>query len=534
MTERLRLFSHPKYDKHIKVWNQLQDLLDGDREKLVEPKYLYPHRIEMTRLSVLGRNDSREVVDDGGAVLRRIRENNTAYMNFSKILLFLWNSLIFKDEIDYTEVSDGDNPLLSEEEMSNIDGQGTHIDSFIKNLIIAGRLNLGKVAVIANALGNASVESVVDETDHRIVLDLITAISFKDWELESQDPQRLGRFNLLRWEYKIIEPRFSLQTAPVVRQRSREYTRTPEGVFATVYQVVTDKLGKEIRNKKTGDFEWEIIQGPMPISSTQATIEEIPLAIMDSFSWLERVMPESLRFHNLRSTKDNVLLAQGYDKMFIAGVPLDSSYIEHLGEHVVTFLPENASVTNIAPVDTGAHERAIAGAVDFIFKVGLNMFRLLPQDSRAGQAADSMREDKENAVAAVRTLVNELQGFLDDMVRGIAIMKGRPDFDGKIKLNKDITVDDVEQFLVVTAAFKESIVQSEDWHRSTLKKALKKQKLPEEDENRILEEIDTLSFEARPQQGTNRLEQRAQRQSILRNLINGNTSGAADQASDNS
>lgn len=539
----ITLFTHPEYNLRIEDWIVWQDLFEGKHQILTQTKYLWLHRIETLGNEVRIQSSSGQTrtthTTPKSTDLRRIRERNTRYLNFSEILISIWTSLFFKDGIDYTEVfsqnkEDQEN-LFTEEEFTNIDGLGAHLDSFIKNQLFVDRLNLGKTVTIVNALSNQQVQSEPEEGDHRIILERVTPLIMKDWEIEDIDPHRVGRFNKIRYEYKVIPQRKSLEQIANIVLRSRVYElgfiqekdkeEPAQAVFVTIYEEARDEKGQEIRNKNN-QKQWRIFRPAEPLMSGTDFVKEIPIAIIDDDSWLKDAVQESLRYHNLRSTKDHIQYSQGYDKAFIIGIDPASDYIKFMGASVWTMLPEGATVTTLPPVSVEGYENSLNVAIDSIFKVGLNMLRTMPADSRQVQASDTIREDKNNTVAVVEAALQEFQGYLDDIVRNVATFKGKEGFKGRIKLNPDITTDDVQQFTEIALAFRDSIRQIPVINEAVIKKAVKKLNLPKEDEERALQAI----TEASQNGGLTPQQNNLQRQpSNIREIINGERNGTTAQ-----
>jgi hypothetical protein len=513
MTDIKHLFNHPEYIKHYDGWVRLRDMLDGHPDIINDQPYLIPHRVE-------------QLADTNAQKLWTTRKHRTSYMNFSQLIVNLWRSIFFRDEIDYSEVlidADADpetaDGLITEEELTNIDGQMRHFDYLIKNQIFEDRLNIGKSAVVINAIQNGTIETRADESraSHRVVLEHIHALDLKDWIVESQDPDRLGRFNMVRYEYYVIKERANETEPPQRKLRSRVYILLDDGVHVRVYEAQEDEKGNI--QKQDDKIKWKLLSDDT-LGDGDAQLQEVPIAMLNASSWLEDVIGESKRYHNARSTKDNVLLSQGYREDYFIGMPLDGNYIDKLGENIKTFLPDGVTVESLDPVDVGPYESHLEDAVNNIFKIGLNMLRLLPSDSRAVQGADSVQAEKDNIIAAVESALNEMQAMVDDITRMIAIFKDKPEFDGQIKLNKDISQDDVETFLRVVLAFRNEIATNPEWNTATLRKAVKKQNLPKEDEDRVLETLAEADTSVVSQQPAQTVGQR------LLDRVNGNTTTA--------
>ena len=460
------LYTHPTFSELKQDWEIYRDLYEGKHLVLTSSKYLHLHALE----SIQGNTNSES--------LRKAREERTRYLNTVEIIVSLWQSFFFR------KAPNPDSSVLKMlgDDFKNIDGKGNSLFSFIKNEVLKCYLLNGRVDVFADSpQGKPRSKRDQNLLGLRPFLEVIEPLARKDWDIEANDPLRVGKYNMLRYEYLVYLPRSNSTEQPTYQYRSKVLRRDGTTYKIDIYGA---KAEKGVAPKTIAlDNDWTLIQ------SIDTQLKEIPVSYAEDTSWLHDVCQETIRFHNIRSMKDNINFFQGYSKTFIIGEQ-DKKTEKALTEFTVSFLDEGSSV-EFGPViiPTGLENSEKESLVN-IFRLGLNQLRHLPLDSKESQSADAVVEEKWNTLALVESTLQEIEGTIDRALSYYAELKGVRDFEGSINLNKDIDEKDFNQFITAYSTFADKLSKYPEIEKSVLKQAVLKLGFDEAETKKALDAIE--------------------------------------------
>jgi cell fate (sporulation/competence/biofilm development) regulator YmcA (YheA/YmcA/DUF963 family) len=483
-----KLYRNPDYVRNLSEMELARDLYQGKKEVLVNNDAIFW-------------KTATERSTDGEALLRD-RRIRTCYQNFTEIVTSLIVSFLLRKAPDTTEAA----KLLSESELKNIDGYGNSLQAFVKNKFTPDYLNYGKACILVEASKNSAKNRLEElASGWRPYFTYLNPISVTDWERESEQP-RAGEFKFIRYEFIKLEPRNSEAEEPKEFKYSKAYSYQDGVIYSKIYRGA--EIVKGASTVITDSENWNLL------SNDPLGIKAIPLIVLEDESWLKDVNQESLRYFNIRSSKDNILHNQGYQRVFISGMDgQDTSAVQTLNESNWILLPTNSTVSTISPADVAGHDKALEESVNNIFKIGLNQLRLLPSDSRVAQGADSVAEEKENTFALIESTLEDIENSINRALSVYAEYKGET-LEKGIELNKSISKTDVQSFVTIYNAFRDDFKKLGSLQKATLKKAVNFLGLDEEEIASISKEIDNSPI----------VEQTAPAQNdVLSRVLNANT-----------
>jgi len=491
MTEQsIRLYKHPEFSKLEDKYRTWGDMYSGDHATMVQERYLWRHRLE--------RNAD-------GSELWAARQQRTRYLNLIEMLVSLWTANFFKKEIDFSEVDE-----LFGDDLRNIDGFGTPFECLIKDQVLFNILLYGSVSSIVSAfdLGAVDTETAgLAASRARPFIDVFDAPQVKDWSLESADPLRVGQFNFFRFEQAIVRPRMTAEDQPLEVLVSESHERTQDGRYVIKkYEAERDEKGRiksfsggpggndiEASVNTAEDIKWNFVSAIDVQRETGEPITEIPISMIRDSSWVKDAAEEALRFHNLRSHRDNIEIFQGYqDKWVKLKNGDDSKRVSAVGEFIRTVLEIDEDMGAIPPMPTVDRDRAIDQALRFTFKVGLNQIRTLPSDSRATQSESAQVEEKRNTLDIVKKTLGDIEDHVNEIVANYAIFKNVKGFEGKVKFNSNITERDIDTMLKLTQALSDTRDQVPLWRKANMKALVREEDFSDKEKIKINEQIEEL------------------------------------------
>lgn len=472
------LYQHPTYRRLSPQWSKWRDLYDGDHGTLTRPEYLWLHAIESKPRDPVAR------------AVRSAREQRTRYLNLNEIIVSLWSSLIFKESIQFDQEAQA---LLDETGgLFDIDGQGTSFQDLAIRAFEHYAL-FGKSILLVDSFPiSAGSRAEEQALGLRPFIDLIHPLAAPDWSKEDANPARLGKYNFFRHEFDLVLPRESSESEP----KTARFSHTLQ-VSGGRYQIVIHSVGideaqeilPEFYDSKTRQIMWQ------PVGVVDTSLSDIPLSVIEGESWVKDVSEEALRYHNLRSTKDNVEFNQGYQKIFISGINgSDEQQVLALSEYTIPFIPENASVTVVPPVSTAELAASVEQSLANVFKVGLNQYRALPADSRAVQSAETQNAEQQNPIALVQSTIAQLEGHLNRALGFYAQLSGINNFSGKVELSKELDHEDWSEFLTTWQAMRDTLSRVPGAETAVAKKALQKLDFDEQTTAQLMAAADSASI----------------------------------------
>jgi hypothetical protein len=461
MADTLKFYEHPSYAGRRADWERYADLTEGKQERLVKPDYLWPHEFEEVAPA-----DGKAYTTQGAMKLRRIREKRSQYLNRVRPVLDRYVSILFVNEID----TEGVTALFDEEQIKDVDGEGTSLEDFIKDFA-RQYFQDGRVLALVDAPpvkpGSLAEEKALGV---RPFLSILKALEVPDWDVETADPARRGKYNLMRTEYLMTEPRQSLLSEPTQSRYCKVFAKQGQTVEVVIYKAEGDS-----------DRWQEISRGPV-------AMPELPISVLDTAtSWINDVCPVALLRHNTQSSLDNGLQFQAHQRICAAGkFSKDDAWVMHEG--VVTILPPDTTVTTIEPSDPIALDRRLKQLDVEILQTAFHKDRHMPVDSAAPQAEDAQREEKSDFLAAMKKAGRMIENAINAALRQWAAFKGAELGEG-IKLNLDLTEEDIDREVQKLATLWDiAISKYPKWQKAELKKIARQGNL--EDIDDIIAEIE--------------------------------------------
>lgn len=473
---------HPDYQEHYDDWDLCQKLFSGQHKVVCkDPNILWPHAIEETVASLFpvdGQSSSGkmfQLMSTLGAQHWARRSRRTRWLNLPEIIGSMLVSFMLREKPNLSEVEE-----LFGDDINNVDGEGNSLYSFIKNKFTLDYLKFGKAIIKVESTQHDAANLLEEmQVGARPYFRSISPLALPDWE--RTDGTGITNFNWLRYEYARVGSRDEPTQEPDLETYSRFYKLTGEQVEVRLYKKKKEEGGS------TQDGEWDQ-QGAAGVLE----LDRVPFVVLEDVSWLKDVNQECLRFHNLRSGRDNILHNQCYQKVILFGVDASNpDQLQALGETTWPIIENpNGKAQVIEPPSLDDHNKAIEESVNNIFKVGLNVVRTLPSDSRLNQAAEAIAEEKENPFALVESTLEDIENAVNEAVQIWAQYKSQKNFKGKVVLNKEISKQDYTRFITVWSAMKDQFMRYPGIVKSATKKGVEEMAFDEEDEQNALDEVE--------------------------------------------
>lgn len=469
------LQKHPEYEEKFAEWDLCTKLFDGKHEIVCgDTSILWPMAVEVPQVQSDETTSIGKLLSNIAKDQWSRRSLRTRWMNYPEIISSLLISFIFRKCPDFQAVEE-----LFGDQIKNVDGKGNSLFTFMKNGFGLDYLKYGK-AIIKVESSKHSAATKADEIGAKIrpYFTSINPMAVPDWELADGD--KITNYAWLRYEYARMQNRTSAESQPKKQLVSKAYYKEASGVRVDVYTADLDK------NADTSNPQWAK-QGSVPLN-----LSRIPFVVLEDVSWLKDVNQEALRYHNLRSSSDNILYSSGYQKVVVFGVdPSDPAQLQSMSESTWNLVrAADGSLQVVEPPDLSSHEKAQEQSVNNMFKVGLNQFHIIPADSRVGQSAEAQVEQKDNTAALIESLLEDIENGINDAIGLWAEYKGVSDYQEKIVLEKDFTKDDITQFITVYNSFRDQFAKYPDVEQMVVKKATKNLGLDDQDQEDALKAID--------------------------------------------
>jgi hypothetical protein len=431
----ITLTTHPHYRQKQASWDKWRKLYEGKHDELVADLDIFWKHYSETK--------------KGGDDLFRERKQRTRYFNIPEIVISIWTSFFFREQ---PELSARAIEILGDA-VENANGKGTRFSTLLKESL-EHYLIYGKAVAWVDSIGK----------DYRFA-NLINPLDLVDWDIEQTDPARLGQYNAARIVYKFVPARSRLTGKVDEEIRSDELYLNEFGRYTRqVYKLAGNEKGKILSESS----QWEPVGEPI-----ESELTRLPIIDISTESWIKDVCEETLRHFNLRSSKDSIEHNQGFEKIFFIGIdPKDTDAITAISEHRYPILPKDADVKSIAPVNTESIGRSINNALDNAFKVGLNQLRQVAGESKEIQSAESIEAEKDDRIALVEATLSEIESLGNRIIELFAEFQGLDAEEAFISLNKEITVEDMDQFIAMYQAFANKLQKYPEIELQTLKKVI--------------------------------------------------------------
>jgi hypothetical protein len=481
---KIELSKHPYYDDLAKKWQVWHDLYEGDHDVLSSPVYLWPHELE-TENGVIGKD---------GEKLRAIRIKRSRYLNLIEPIVSRWLSFLFRRD---TNIPDSIRKMLGDE-IADIDGNGTSLETFIREKIGADYVLYGKSTVLVDTSpAQASTLAEAKLVGARPYLETLSPLEIVDWQTTGQSAVK-GQYQFLRTEFELVNPRGSYLDKPTKSRYSRGFL-IKEGVYTQELY----KLDGSVKGTDKG--EWKLINS-FPVKG-----DKIPISSIMADSFVKDAAEMQLLVFNTMSAESSGLNAQAFQRIFISG-NLGKDQKLAMNEYLVNFLTEGSTVQTVEPYNAAPIQQARDSFIEMTFKVAFNQLNSVSATSKESPGADTRREMKDEFIALIQTSLTEVEGLVNNAISDYAAMKGVSITD-EITFDKKVTEDDIDKEIALLQAHIDDFKQIPTLHKGILSKHAKYFGLP--NEHKILEEIDATTFEA------NQVEQQQQRSDLIRGIATG-------------
>jgi len=463
----IKLSFHPDYVEKREKFVTYRDMYDGDQQTLKRSEYLWMHELE------------RQVDGHG---IRSIREQRSSYTNFIEPIISIWTSLFFRKD---PEIPPEVETMLGDA-MNNIDGKGTSLITFIKDEILTNALLYGRPILRVNALGDKPKTKAEQEstTKFRPYFEIINPLQFVDWQLETQDPDKLNKLVFCRIVYEEMQPRLNAEEPVVVKTISKQYTVNEGKLMVTRYELKKDDNTKKSTDTQKEDDTVDARQWEKIGEEILADWDEIPFVIsLTGASWIKDVYPHALKYYNLESVLDNIALFQAHQRIYFIGDGLDQSKdAKAVAEYTMQILPAGVTIHTVEPVTLLGAENRLSSVLNNIFRVALNQFRMINADSAAVQSADTQKEEKDLMVALVQSELEMLENIVNQGLRLFAKYKGDDNFTAEIKFNYKVDVQDIDKMIQLVLAFRDEVANLPQTRKALLNWFVEQIDLPEKAE----------------------------------------------------
>lgn len=472
MSKSIKFYDHPEYEESEDSLETYRVLYEGDREKLVGQKYLWPHELEFSNQSA-STDPMSGVSETVGAKIRRIRAMRSRYFNLFEPVISTWISMALSKPV---RLDDQTAEMLGDE-VHNIDGKGSSLQNFIMNDLAVSFFRDGKACILVDAPSNGA-SSLLEQRQagFRPYLEMIDPLELKDWQMASEK-RRHGLLDALRYEYEVIAPRTSLLEEPEEVEYTRILQRTSDGqVFVSIYK----------EDEETE--EWLPVEIDIPLEG----FSELPVALtMNNVSWVKDVSELQLVLYNLMSAYYNQLNTQAFQRVFVSG-DLQDKHLISISEYAVSVLPQEAKPYVIEPASTEALISAINQTVDQLYRVAFNRTRGVSSTSNEAPGAATLREMSTELIALLIHAVGELEGCVNQALQHYARFKGIQDFQGRVTFSRDITADDVAMQIQMFLTYRDEIRNIDSWRKAHLKKVAATMGYSEDELSTIIRDIDSI------------------------------------------
>jgi hypothetical protein len=467
MTKGIKFYDHPEYEESEDALETYRVLYEGDREKLVGQKYLWPHELEFSNQAA-STDPSSGVSETVGAKIRRIRAMRSRYFNLFEPVISTWISMALSKPMRLDEQT----AQMLGDDIHNIDGKGSSLQNFLMNDIAVSFFRDGKACVLVDAPENTARSRVEEAlSGFRPYMEMIDPLELKDWEIGED-----RKYNGIRYEYEVIAPRSSFTQEPEEIEYCKIIERKEGGVFVSIYK----------ENEETE--EWEVVSADIPLQG----FSEIPVAItMNNVSWVKDVSELQLVLYNLMSAYYNQLNTQAFQRVFVSG-DLQDKHLISISEYAVSVLPQEAKPYVIEPASTEALIAAINQTVDQLYRVAFNRTRGVSSTSNEAPGAATLREMSTELIALLIHAVGELEGCVNQALQHYARFKGIQDFQGRVTFSRDITADDVAMQIQMFLTYRDEIRNIDSWRKAHLKKVAATMGYSEDELSTIIRDIDGI------------------------------------------
>lgn len=457
-TDAITLKRHPQFIGSLDDWCRYRDMYEGKHHVMSDPKYLWKADLE-------NKSD--------GAELHAARMRRTRYLKLPEMIVSLWCSYFFKKA---PRGVDGAQEFLKRVGADrNADGKRHGWIYFWREMVLAEYLTYGKVAVLCDSFREKGKSLLEEQTrGFRPYLSVIPALSMPDWQWGS-DPERMGSLDWIRHEFDHMQHRADSTADLKISRRSQERALVNGQYRVRTFERKTDQNDDPKGAESKG---WTLLD------TQTVELAELPVVVLeDSQSWIDGVCEEALRYHNLRSNKDNIQYQQGYQRILAAGAKFDDEpQRKAASEYTIAAFPAETTITVIEPSDISGYERSCNEALACTFKVGLNQIRTLSSDSKSVQSDDTIAEEKKNTLDLAMSTIDDIEESMTASLRHMALMAGEERFKGRIEFDRRALERNFPQFVQAYTMFADALSPYPEVKKLAAIEAVRAMGLSEQDE----------------------------------------------------
>ena len=292
--KEIEFHEHPEFSHWYPKWRAFRDLFENDHSTLMTTQYLVPHELE----------SSTAETPDGqlvGNKIRSIRVARTRNLNLFEPIVSNYISLALSKPLSLDAAA---KKLLEDDKaLEDIDGKGTSFENWVKGPVATSYFRDGRVYLLADApQGQFRSRAEQQAAKARPYLSVIDVLEVKDWQALESAQNRLEAF---RQEYRAVERRASLLDTPSEASYCKVYSLGPDGAGVQV----------QIYRKEDGEKKPWVLQSTQPLA-----VAELPIALLaDNEPWVKDVAEQQRSLLNHLSAWLNLLNAQAFERVFIAG-----------------------------------------------------------------------------------------------------------------------------------------------------------------------------------------------------------------------
>lgn len=472
---KIEFYQHPEFKAKREKWETYRDLYEGDHSTLIKPKYLWPHELELSTEAVI-KDPATQQKQSAGERIRMIRANRSRYLNMIEPVISNFIAMAFKKPMVFDEKL----KTMLGDDIDNIDGKGTSLESFIKGHIALAFFRDGTPIVQVDAPKNES-RSLSEErkSGFRPFMEVLDVLSVPDWQFAENGP-RTGKYDSVRYEYCEIAPRVSLTEEPKEVRYCRVTTLEGAVVTIRIYRHDTEKKDWILEEERSLD------------------IPEVPIVtITTNESWIKDVAELQLVLFNLMSAYYNQLNTQAFQRIFVAG--LDESSAMSISEYAISRIPLEAKPFIIEPSSTTAYVEAAEITAQQIAQVAFNRSRSIASGSKEAPGAETIAEMNAELMALLKQGLEEIESLVNSALKIYAMYKLGPTlgaaFDGKVELSKDLDTKAVSERVEMFVTYRDEIRKVLPWRKAELRKAASEMGYDDEELTEITNGIKELKDE---------------------------------------
>ncbi|TXH14439.1 MAG: hypothetical protein E6R03_09250 [Hyphomicrobiaceae bacterium] len=446
----MKFYEHPDYTQNKLKWEKYRDLFEGDHAVLTQYRYLWLHELELSSEQII-KDPASGSTESSGQRIRRLRANRSRYFNMTEPVISNLIAMAFRKPI----IVDDETKKMLGDDIDNIDGKGTALESFIKSNIALSYFRDGNPIVQVDAPSNDSLSAGEEQmAGFRPFLETLDVLSVKDWQLFDSGVMN-GKYESVRQEFLVVEPRTSLAEEPTI------------GTYCRVTSIDEGQVYVRVFQKKKDDDDWTLIK-EIPLDLTEVPV----VTITTNESWIKDVSELQLVLFNIMSAWYNQLNTQAFQRIFVAG--LDESSAMSISEYAISRIPLEAKPFIIEPSSTAAYVEAAAITAEQIAQVAFNRARSIPSDSKEAPGANTLAEMNAELIALLTQALEEMEGLINSAIKVYAQFKLGPEkgsaFNGHIELPKELDIKAVGERIETFLTYRDEIRKVLPWRKAELRK----------------------------------------------------------------